>query len=160
MMDNGIWSPIDKSEWVHELVSVPKADGTLRITTDFKPLNKYVVPERHQLPNIQELFLKLRGMKYYTKLDLKKGYYHIMLAEQSRPLTATMTPIGLMAYNRLPMGLKDAASCFQKAVSQVLSDCENCIAYIDDILVYGETKAEHDRALTKSYADYTKMISD
>jgi hypothetical protein len=54
-----------------------------------------------------------------------------------------------MAYNRLPMGLKDAASCFQKAVSQVLSDCENCIAYIDDILVYGETKAEHDRALTK-----------
>jgi transposase InsO family protein len=149
MMDDGIWSPIDKSEWVHALVTVPKSDGTVRITTDLSPLNKYVVPERHQLPNIQELFLKLSGMKYYTKLDLKKGYYHIKLAENSQPLTATMTPIGLMAYNRLPMGLKDAASVFQKAVSRVLTTCNNCIAFIDDILIYAATRAEHDRALTK-----------
>ncbi len=147
MMDDGIWSPIDKSEWVHALVAVPKEDGTVRITTDLSPLNKYVVPERHQLPHIQELFLKLREMKYYTKLDLKKGYYHIMLAEESRALTATMTPVGLMAYNRLPMGLKDSASTFQKAVSHTLADCDNCLAFIDDIVVYHENRAQHDRAL-------------
>ena len=149
MIDDGTWSPIDKSEWVHALVAVPKENGAMRITTDLTALNKYVVPERHQLPNIQELFLQLRGMKYYTKLDLRKGYYHIRLAEESRPLTATMTPIGLMAYNRLTMGLRDSASVFQKAVSLTLADCENCIAFIDDILVHGETKEQHDRALAK-----------
>ena len=54
-----------------------------------------------------------------------------------------------MAYNRLPVGLMDSALVFQKAVTFALSQCDNCIAFIDDILVYGETKDEHDNALIK-----------
>ena len=54
-----------------------------------------------------------------------------------------------MAYNHLPMGLTDSASVFHKAVSFALSQCDNCIAYIGNILVYGETKDEHDKALVK-----------
>lgn len=71
-----------------------------------------------------------------------------MLEEESRHLTATVTPLGLMAYNRLPMGLiKDAASAFQKCVSSTLAECPNTICFVDDILVYGATYDEHDRAL-------------
>ena len=66
MVDDSNWSPIDKSSWLHAIVAVPKPDGSVRITTDLSPLHKYVVPERHQLPHIQELFLKLRGVKYFT----------------------------------------------------------------------------------------------
>ena len=47
------------------------------------------------------------------------------------------------------MSLMDSASVFQKAVSSTLSQCDNCIAFIDDILVYGETKDEYDKALDK-----------
>ena len=56
MTDDIIWSPINKSEWVHAIVAVPKPDGSVRIMTDLSLLNKYVVPERYQLPHIQELF--------------------------------------------------------------------------------------------------------
>ena len=149
MIDAGIWSPIDKAECAHGLVCVSKKDGGVRITSDLSPLNKYIVPDRHPLPLIEDILLQLHGQQVFSQIDLLKGYYHIVLAEESRPLTATITPLGLMAYNRLPMGLRDAASVFQRCVAQTLTNCKNCVVYIDDILVFGATQQEHDCALEK-----------
>ena len=147
MVDTGVWSPIDKSESAHAMVLVAKKDGGIRITSDLSPLNQYVVPHRHPLPLMEDLLLQLRGMTHFSKLDLRKGYFHLVLDEESRRLTATLTPLGLFAYNRLPMGLKDAASAFQKCVSDALSTCKNTIAFLDDILVFGRNRQEHDDAL-------------
>ena len=83
------------------MVVVSKKDGGVRITSDLSPLNKFVIPDRHPLPRIEDLFLKLRGQRIFSKLDLQKGYYHIKLDENSRRYTATIKPLGLMAYNRL-----------------------------------------------------------
>ena len=63
-----------------------------------------------------------------------------------------MTPLGLMVYNRLPMGLKDAAAVFQKCVSKTLSNCKNTMSFVDDILVYGRTHKEHDDALEEVFS--------
>ncbi len=152
MIDAGVWSPIEKSEAAHAMVCVNKKDGGVRITTDFSPLNNFIIPERHPLPLVEDLLLKLRGMRVFSKLDLRKGYYHILLDEDSRQFTATVTPLGLMAYNRLPMGLKDSASAFQKCVSATLDKCMNTICFADDILVYGATYDEHDHALNCALA--------
>ena len=54
-----------------------------------------------------------------------------------------------MAYNRLPMGLKDATPVFQKSVSRALENCANTIALVDDILVFCSTKSEHNTTLKK-----------
>ena len=70
------------------------------------------------------------------------SYYE--LDNKSKCFTATITLLGLMAYNRLAMGLKDAASVFQKSVSRALENCTNTIAIVDNILVFGSTKSEHD----------------
>lgn len=145
VMENlDIWEPVDKSTWVHHMVSVMKPDDNVRVTTDLSPLNSYVVPDRFPLPNPKDLFLELKGAKIFTKLDLRKAFYHIKLAEESRQLTTTITHQGLRQYKRLPMGLKDAASVCQRLVSQTLSDCSGTIAYVDDILVFGSTQKEHD----------------
>ena len=148
MINAGIWSPIDKAESTHGMVCVSKKDGSMCITSDLSPLNAFVVPDWHPLPLIEDILLQLCGQHVFSKIDLRKGYFHIVLAEKSRPLTATITPLGLMAYNRLPMGLCDAASVFQCCVSHALAKCSNCVAYIDDILVYGATQAEHNQALS------------
>jgi hypothetical protein len=147
MVQEGIWEPIEKSEWVHQLVTVMRANGQPRITTDLSPLNKFVIPQRYPLPNIKDLFLELNGAKVFSKIDLRRGYYHIELCEESRPLTATLTHWGLYQYKRLPMGLCDSASAFQQAVSSNLVGLEGVLDYIDDILVYGNNKEEHDRRL-------------
>ena len=103
MIDCGIWSPTAKSKCAHGMVVASKKDGGVRITSDLFPLNKFIIPDRHPLPLIEDLI---------SKLDLRKGYYHIKLDEDSWRYTAIMTPLGLMAYNRLPMGLQDAAAVF------------------------------------------------
>ncbi len=113
MDEQGIWEPITTSRWVHPLVTVEKEDGKVRITTDFTPLNKHIIPERHPIPRIKDLFLELSGAKVFSKLDLSKAYFHVPLDEESKDLTTTMTPLGLWRYNRLPAGLTDSASAFQ-----------------------------------------------
>ena len=116
MVKQGIWKPINCSQWSHGLVTVPKSNGEIRLTTDLTNLNKFVIPDKHPVPNLSDILLELRGAKYFTNLDLKKGYFHIELDEESIPLTTTITPSGTFAYLRLPMGLTDASSVFQKAV--------------------------------------------
>ena len=96
MIDNGIWSPVDKLECVHAMVTIGKKDG-VRITSDLSPLNKYIIPDYHPLPRIEDLFLKLHGKTHYSKIDLRKGYYHIELDDRSKRFTATITLLGLMA---------------------------------------------------------------
>ena len=152
MIGNGIWSPIDKSDCAHGMVVVSKKDGGVRVTSDLSPLNKFVIPERHPFPHIEDLLLELRGMGYFSKIDLRKGYFHIPLQAHNRHYTATMTPLGLMAYNRLPMRLNDAAAVFQKCVSKTLRNCKNTISFVDDILVYGRTRKEHDDALEEVFS--------
>ncbi len=60
---------------------------------------------------------------------------------------ATLTPLGPRQYTRMPLGLVDLGVAMQKAIHQTLEGIEGCIAYIDDILVFGETKEAHDAVL-------------
>ncbi|GFO24484.1 transposon tf2-9 polyprotein [Plakobranchus ocellatus] len=146
-----IWEAADKSSWVHHMVTFFKPNGDYRITTDLSPLNRYVVAERFPLPNPNDLFLELRGATVFTKLDLRKAFFHIELAPDSRHLTTTLTYQGLRQYKHLPMGLMDSASVCQRLVSQTLAGCTGTIAYIDDILIFGSTRAEHDANLRMAF---------
>ncbi len=140
----GIWEPIDKSLWQHQLVTVPKPDGSPCITTDLSPLNQFVVPDRYPLPHIKDLFLELCGARVFSKLDLCKGYFHVKLDERCRDYTMTLTHQGLFHYKRLPMGLTDSGAIFQRLVAQTLAGLKGAVTYIDDILVYGVIQEEHD----------------
>ena len=146
----GIWSKVERSKWVHPLVAVDKADGSVRITTDLSKLNDHVIPYQFPLPHIQDVYLKLSKATTFTKLDLRMGYFNLELDENSRLLTTTITPKGLYAYNRLPMGLRDAGAVFQAKVAETLKDCPQCVSYMDDIVVYGRSRQEHDNDLSCS----------
>ncbi len=82
--EQGIWEPIDKSLCQHQLITVPKPDGSPCITMDLSLLNQFIIPDCYLLLLIKELFLELLGMHAFLKLDLCKGYFHVQLAESSR----------------------------------------------------------------------------
>ena len=147
MTDQGIWEPVNRSEWVHGLVTVPKAEGGVRLTTDLKPLNQYVIPETYPIPAIKDVLVELHGARIFTKLDFRKGFFHVLLHPESRHLTTTVTSKGLRQYTRLPMGLKESSSVFQRLVAQTLAGVPGVVFYIDDIMVYGRTQEEHDQCL-------------
>ena len=143
----GIWKKVERAQWVLNLVTVNKSDGSLRVTTDFKPLNKFVKPVIYPLPSIEEIHSELSKAKFFSTLDIVKFYHNIPLSTESQELTATITPWGLYQYETLPMGLSDAGAVAQKYISELLKDIKNCRAYVDDIVVYSETIQEHDEIL-------------
>ena len=52
-------------------------------------------------PKINEMYAKLKGVKYFTILDLRRGYYHITLTPEARAKTAFVTPFGKYEFNKV-----------------------------------------------------------
>lgn len=139
------------SEWVNHLVTPEKKDDkkSLRLCLDPSELNRNICDEHAYIPTFDDVTSKLNGMKYFSVLDLKDGFWHVKLSERSRKLCTFATPFGNYRFLRLPFGIKTAPSIFQRMNVDNFGDIENIIIYFDDILVFGRTKQEHDEALKK-----------
>ena len=96
------------------------------------------------LPKIDKMYAALRGAKIFTTLDLRSGYYHINLNEESKAKTAFVTPFGKYEFNSILFGLAQAPAYFQQLISMVLQDCRDfAMAYLDDIIIFSRTPEEH-----------------
>jgi hypothetical protein len=147
MEDIGVIGRVDKpTPWVSSMVCVEKKDGSVRICLDPRDLNKAVLREHHKIPTLEDIAFKFSGMKYFTILDMKHGYWHVPLSESSSLLTTFNTPFGRYCYKRLPFGLHSSAEVFEKRVEQVFADLPISI-YFDDLIVAGPTQEEHDQNL-------------
>lgn len=130
----GIIKPTENEdlEWVHNLVVREKPDGKLRVCLDPKELNAILKPEVYPIPRSEEINAKLAGKKFFTVLDCKEGFYHIVLDEASSKLCTFNTVFGCYRFLRLPFGLSVAPQLFQKLNTKSFSNIEGLIIYIDD----------------------------
>ncbi|KAG0442406.1 Retrovirus-related Pol polyprotein from transposon 17.6 [Dictyocoela muelleri] len=139
------------SRWLNPVHLVRKKNGDLRFCIDFRKLNDLVEQDNFEIPRIKELISTLYGKKYFTRIDLKDGFFQIPIKKTDREKTAFYTGSRLMEFNRMPQGYKNSPAIFQRAmhliVKNLIGNC--CIVYIDDILVFGESIDEHDRNLSK-----------
>ena len=124
---------------------VKKHDGTYRFVVDYKRLNTITIKDSSPLPNMEATIMKLgAGYKYFSKLDLKSGFYQIPIREEDKEKTAFITPFGLFQFNVLPMGLKNSPPTFQKVMSNTLQFCRHfALVYLDDIVVFSKTYEDH-----------------
>lgn len=138
-------------EWVNHLVTVEKKDAekSLRLCIDPSELNKSIFNEHAFIPTFEDVSSRLNGMKYFSVLDLKDGYWHVKLDEESKKLCTFATPFGNYRFLRLPFGIKTAPGVFQQMNFENFGDIENVLIYFDDILIVGRTKEEHDKILKK-----------
>ena len=100
----------------------------------------------YQLPTIEDILAKLAGGQYFTKLDLTQAYQQLPLDEDSRSILVVNTPKGFFQYTHLPYGVSTAPAIFQAIMDQILQGLP-VVYYLDDILVAGSTKKEHDEQL-------------
>ena len=136
---------------------VKKHDASHRFVVDYKRLNLITIKDSSPLPNMEDTIQKLGGgYKYFSKLDLKSGFYQIPIREADKAKTAFITPFGLFQFNVLPMGLKNSPPTFQKVMSNTLAPCRQfALVYLDDIIVYSKTYKDHLTHLEQVFLNLT-----
>ena len=103
------------------------------------------VKNRYPLPLIQETLACLQKARWYTKLDLRDGYYHLRIAKGEEWKTAFRTRYGHFEYQVMPFGLTNAPASFQHFINDTIRDLLDvfCTAFLDDILIYSDTLEEN-----------------
>jgi hypothetical protein len=129
------------------LVPKPKPNEW-RFCLDFVRLNTCTKGiEGWPIPNVAAMLNRIgsRGATIFGVLDLTSGYHQTPIDEASQIFTAFKCIRGVYCWQRVPMGLKNAASYFQRVMAtEVLSEIIHisCELYIDDILVFGRDEQE------------------
>jgi len=148
------------SPWASPIVVVPKksAPGEAprrRMCVDYRAINA-LLPEvrkvgssakgvltQFPLPKIDEMYGDLAGTTVFSNLDVRSGYHHIGLTEDSKPKTAFVVQNGKWEFNRVPFGLSQAPAYFQAMINLVLNGLPFAKGYLDDILIFSKNAEEH-----------------
>ncbi|KAK3563596.1 hypothetical protein QTP86_031829 [Hemibagrus guttatus] len=117
------------------------------LSQDYRVLNKITVRFRCTLPLVPSAPPRLRSATVFTKLDLRSAYNLIRIREGDEWKTAFVTPMGHYEYLVMSYGLVNAPSVFQDFMHTVLREFlhKSVLVYIDDILIYSRSLAEHRR---------------
>jgi hypothetical protein len=122
-----------------------KQDGTLRLCVDYRGLNKVTVKNRYPVPLIADLFDRLSGAEFFTKLDLRSGYWQVRIAEGDTPKTTMVTRYGSYEFKVMPFGLTNAPATFCNLMNDVFHDVIDkfVVVYLDDIVIYSRSLEDH-----------------
>jgi hypothetical protein len=150
MLTRGYVEP-SNSPWGAAAFMVDKHDGGKRMVIDYRDLNSHTVKDATPMPNIHDLRNKVRGKKFFTKLDARDGFYNILIDPQSRKYTGFRTPFGMFEFNVLPMGLCNSPATFMRMMNRIFGDLYDkfLVVYMDDLLIHSETEEEHIKHITE-----------
>ncbi len=153
MESKGVIERVDKpTDWVSRMVASQKKDGDVRICIDPQVLNQALKREVHTLPVLDDILPDLAKAKVFSKYDLRNGYWHCVLDNESSDLTCMITPHGRYKWKRLPFGLAVSSEIFQKRLLEALEGLPGVTCIADDILVYGcgDSQEEADKDLERN----------
>ncbi|XP_055362214.1 retrovirus-related Pol polyprotein from transposon 412 [Betta splendens] len=135
-----------ESPFSSPIVVVRKKDGDVRLCVDYRKLNLQTIKDAYALPLLEESFSVLAGSKWFSVMDLKAGYYQIEMNNEDKPKTAFCCPFGFYEFNRMPQGITNAPSTFQRLMEKCMNDInlKEVLVFLDDIIVFSETLEEHE----------------
>ena len=158
-VQDGVWKgPLTTSEWATGIVPVYKPGKRPRLCGDYRlTVNKAIKPDRYPMPTIEDAFSALSGGTVFSKLDLTQAYTQIPVDDASAKLLTVNTHRGLFSVHRLPFGVSAAPGIFQRIICELLAGIEGTVVWLDDLLVQGKTKEEHDQPLMEIADRISKM---
>jgi hypothetical protein len=133
MLSLGIIEP-STSSYASPVVMVKKSDGSYRVCSDFRKLNRITVFDAEPIPTAADIFSKLSECQYFSKFDLCKGYWQIKIKEEDKEFTSFTCHKGLFQYNVMPFGLVNAPATFNRMMRRLLQNEQTLSSYFDDVL--------------------------
>ena len=137
------------SPWGAPVLFVKKKDGSMRLCVDYRALNEVTIKNKYPLPRIDDLFDQLKGARYFSKIDLRSGYFQLKIRESDIPKTAFVTRYGQFEFTVMSFGLTNAPAYFMNLMNKVFMDelDKFVVVFIDDILIYSKSIQEHEQHL-------------
>ena len=128
---------------------VKKKDGSLRMCIDYQSLNEVTIKNKYPLPRIGDLFDQLKDAKYFSKIDLRSGYYQLKIRLSDIPKTAFVTHYGQYEFTIMSFGLTNAPAYFINLMNKVFMEelDKFVVVFIDNILIYSRSAKEHEQHL-------------
>ncbi|TYK29800.1 ty3-gypsy retrotransposon protein [Cucumis melo var. makuwa] len=155
------------SPWGSPVLFVKKKDGSMRLCIDYRELNKVTIKNKYPLLRIDDLFDQLQGATVFSKIDLRSGYHQLRIKDSDVPKTAFRSRYGHYEFIVMFFGLMNAPTLFMDLMNRGSKEFLDTfvIVFIDDILIYSKTEAEHEENLhmvletlraNKLYAKFSK----
>lgn len=150
------------SNYNSPVIVVPKKSPTdqksWRFCVDYKVLNRNIIADKFPLPRIDEILENLGNSQFFSKIDLKTGFWQVPLHEDSRDLTSFSTDKGSFRWKVLPFGLNIGPNSFSRMMSSAFSGLEPHLAflYIDDVILLGRTEYSHLQNIRKVFEIFRK----
>ena len=129
------------------------------VCIDPRDLNRAIVRDHVQLPTAEEIMSKMAEAKIFSTLDASAGYYwQIQVDDESSELLVFNTPFGRFKFDRLPFGIScaHASEAFSQRISQIIEGLDGVAHIQDDTIIWGRSKAEHDKNLEQVLARIEK----
>ncbi|XP_008484608.1 uncharacterized protein K02A2.6-like [Diaphorina citri] len=141
---------IEPTEWVNSIVVVKKPNNKLRICLDPRYLNQFIVTSNSSIPTFEQIASNLANAKYFSVLDCNSGFWQIPLDSESAKLCTFNSPLGgRYMFKKLPFGLSCSSEAFQERINFIFENEPGVALYIDDLIVWGESREEHDKRLNR-----------
>ncbi|CAG2247042.1 Transposon Ty3-I Gag-Pol polyprotein,Transposon Ty3-G Gag-Pol polyprotein,Retrovirus-related Pol polyprotein from transposon 297 [Mytilus edulis] len=152
-LKTGVIKP-SKSAWVSPVVLVRKKDNSVRWCVDFRRVNNLTIKDAYPIPRIVMCLDCLSSASIFLCLDLQSGYWQLMVEESDQPKTAFITKYGLYEYTKMPFGLCNAPSTFQRCMELIFRGLQwqTLLIYLDDIIIFSSDEKEHLKRLDEVFS--------
>ncbi|GLJ36902.1 hypothetical protein SUGI_0745920 [Cryptomeria japonica] len=159
LLDVGFIRPIDYAEWICNIVPVSKLDGSIRICTNFRDVNKSCPKDDFPLPSIDIIVDLTAGHAMLSLMDNFSRYNQIKIAPEDQDRTTFTYPWGTYYWNVMPFGLKNAWATYQREMTTIFHDMMHTFMedYVDDLLAKSFSWAEHLSILEKIFDKLEKF---
>lgn len=141
-----------RSPWRAQVLVTKDDRHKKRMVVDYsRTVNKFTNLDAFPLPRIDDMAFEVSRTKIYSTFDLKSAYHQVPILESERPYTAFEGDGHLYQFTRIPFGVTNGVSAFQRIISGIIKDekLENTWAYLDNVTIGGLTQLEHDKHVAR-----------
>uniref|UniRef100_H3GZG1 Reverse transcriptase domain-containing protein n=1 Tax=Phytophthora ramorum TaxID=164328 RepID=H3GZG1_PHYRM len=137
---------------------VKKPQGGWRIVHAYNKLNDATVPAQTPIPRKDVIIDSMTSSTIFSTLDLRDGFYQILMRESDIPLTAVSTPGGMLwEWFVMPQGLKNAPATFNRCVTHLLRSVRDFApSYFDDVFIH--SRAVNGRSDVEMHTEHLRKL--
>ena len=134
---------------LHLFVIVPKGKSNIRVFVDMRAANKSVTRTPYPAPTADDLLVKLKGLKYFTKLGMTSAFHQVEHDQKSRFVTAFQSDTGIKCFKLPIFGVNSAAEELQHAFQTILANIPGTTNIAEDMFIFSENTKQHEETLKR-----------